>query len=72
MSRTGTSKAARLANISDKEAAKAFQKAEWQTLGQVESHLMMVKPGIRVNLSVPQHKKLSVGGHFARSSDMPG
>ena len=50
MSRTGTSKAARLANISDKEAAKAFQKAEWQTLGQVESHLMMVKPGIRVNL----------------------
>ena len=52
---------ARLANISGKEAAKAFEKAGWRALGQVGSHLVMVKPGVRVNLSIPQHKELSVG-----------
>ena len=51
----------RLANISGKEAVKAFQKAGWRSLGQVGSHLVMVKPGIRVNLSIPQHRELSVG-----------
>lgn len=51
----------RLANISGKAAAKAFERAGWQTLGQVGSHLVMVKPGIRVNLSIPQHKELSIG-----------
>ncbi|MBI4721646.1 MAG: type II toxin-antitoxin system HicA family toxin [Candidatus Stahlbacteria bacterium] len=52
---------ARLGNISGKEAVKVFQKAGWQSLGQVGSHLVMVKPGIRVNLSIPQHKELSIG-----------
>jgi len=51
----------KLANISGKEAAKAFEKAGWISLGQVGSHLVMVKPGIRVNLSIPQHKELAVG-----------
>jgi predicted RNA binding protein YcfA (HicA-like mRNA interferase family) len=51
----------KLANISGKDAAKAFQKAGWQTAGQVGSHLVLVKPGNRANLSVPQHKELSVG-----------
>ncbi len=51
----------RLTNISGKEAAKVFQKAGWQPIGQVGSHLVLVKPGVRVNLSVPQHKELSVG-----------
>jgi predicted RNA binding protein YcfA (HicA-like mRNA interferase family) len=51
---------ARLANISGKEAVKALQKAGWETAGQVGSHLVMTKPGLRVNLSVPQHKELSV------------
>ena len=51
----------KLANISGKEAAKAFEKAGWIPLGQVGSHLVMVKPGVRVNLSIPQHKELSVG-----------
>lgn len=52
---------AKLANISGKEAAKAFQKAGWQPIGQVGSHLVMIKPGVRANLSIPQHKELSVG-----------
>jgi predicted RNA binding protein YcfA (HicA-like mRNA interferase family) len=51
----------KLGNISGKEAVRAFQKAGWQTLGQVGSHLVMVKPDVRANLSVPQHKELSVG-----------
>ncbi|WKZ18474.1 MAG: type II toxin-antitoxin system HicA family toxin [Candidatus Jettenia sp. CY-1] len=51
----------RLGNISGKEAVKAFQKAGWQIMGQVGSHLIMPKPGIRVNLSILQHKELSIG-----------
>ncbi len=51
----------RLGNISGKEAVKAFQKAGWQIIGQVGSHLVMSKLGVRVNLSIPQHKELSVG-----------
>jgi predicted RNA binding protein YcfA (HicA-like mRNA interferase family) len=50
-----------LGNISGKEAVRGFQKAGWQTLGQVGSHLVMVKLGVRANLSIPQHKELSVG-----------
>lgn len=51
----------RLSNISGKEAAKAFSKGGWKKVGQVGSHLVMIKPGLRVNLSIPQHKELSVG-----------
>lgn len=51
----------RLNNISGKEAVKAFQRAGWNAVGQVGSHLVMTKPGLRVNLSIPQHKELSVG-----------
>ena len=51
----------RLANISGKEAVKAFQKAGWQIVGQVGSHIVLSKAGLRVNLSIPQHKELSIG-----------
>lgn len=51
----------KLGNVSGKEAAKAFQRAGWTPIGQVGSHLVLVKSGVRVNLSVPQHKELSVG-----------
>jgi hypothetical protein len=30
-------------------------------MGQVGSHLVMAKPGARANLSIPQHKELTVG-----------
>ena len=62
----------KLGNISGKEAVKAFQKTGWQPLGQVGSHVVMVKPGVRVNLSMPQHKELSVGTLRAliRSADL--
>jgi predicted RNA binding protein YcfA (HicA-like mRNA interferase family) len=51
----------RLANISGKEAVRAFERAGWRRLGQVGSHVVLVKEGVRANLSVPQHKELSIG-----------
>ena len=51
----------KLANISGKEAVKAFQKAGWQTRGQVGSHLVLTKAGIRTNLTIPQHPELAPG-----------
>lgn len=51
----------KLANISGKEAVKAFGKAGWILVGQVGSHCVMTKEGERANLSIPQHKELSVG-----------
>jgi predicted RNA binding protein YcfA (HicA-like mRNA interferase family) len=47
----------RLANISGEEAASAFGKAGWQVMGQVGSHLIMTKSGMRAKLSIPQHKR---------------
>ncbi len=51
----------KLGNISGKDAAKIFQKAGWTAVGQVGSHLVLVKAGVRANLSVPQHRELSIG-----------
>ena len=51
----------KLANISGRDAVKAFERAGWKVIGQVGSHVVLVKAGVRVNLSVPQHKELSVG-----------
>ena len=50
-----------LGNISGKEAVAAFVRAGWTVRGQVGSHVLLNRPGIRANLSVPQHKELSVG-----------
>jgi len=61
---------ARLANISGKEAAKAFEKAGWVAIGQVGSHLVLVQEGVRANLSIPQHKELSIGP-YEHSSETP-
>lgn len=51
----------RLNNISGKDAVRAFQRAGWQKIGQVGSHVIMVRADTKVNLSIPQHKELSVG-----------
>ena len=45
----------KLGNISGKDAVKVFQKLNWQQIGQVGSHVVMVKTEVRVNLSIPQH-----------------
>lgn len=51
----------KLANIPGKEAVKAFQKLGWEVRGQVGSHLVMTKAGIRHNLTIPQHSELAPG-----------
>ena len=51
----------RFGNVSGKDAVKAFERAGWIRIGQVGSHLVMSKPDIRVNLSIPQHKELATG-----------
>ncbi len=51
----------KLGNISGREAIAAFERAGWQCLGRVGNHVVLTKPGERANLSVPQHKELSVG-----------
>lgn len=51
----------RLGNISGKDAVKASAKAGRQVIGQVGSHVVMSKQSSRANLSIPQHKELSVG-----------
>lgn len=51
----------RFGNVSGKDAVKAFEKAGWVRIGQVGSHLVMSKPNIRVNLSIPQHGELATG-----------
>jgi predicted RNA binding protein YcfA (HicA-like mRNA interferase family) len=52
---------AKLANISGKQAVKTFKKYGWDVVGQVGSHVVMTKPGMKANLSVPQHKEVSIG-----------
>lgn len=48
-------------NISGKDVVSVFQKLGWQKIGQVGSHVVMVKAGMRANLSIPQHKEMSIG-----------
>jgi predicted RNA binding protein YcfA (HicA-like mRNA interferase family) len=50
-----------LANISGKEAVKAFLRAGWVREGQTGSHVMLTKEGERATLSVPQHRELKPG-----------
>ncbi|HPU85426.1 MAG TPA: type II toxin-antitoxin system HicA family toxin [Candidatus Latescibacteria bacterium] len=50
-----------LGNISGAEAVKVFRRFGWAVMGQVGSHVVLTKPGMKANLSVPQHKELSVG-----------
>jgi len=51
----------RLGNISGKDAVKAFEKAGWSSRGQVGSHRILTKVGVRSNLTVPMHPELAQG-----------
>lgn len=51
----------RFGNISGRSAAKAFERAGWRPIGQVGSHLVLVKAGSRANLAIPQHRELAPG-----------
>lgn len=52
---------ARLANISGKQAVKTFKKFGWNVVGQVGSNVVMTKHGMKANLSIPEHKEVSIG-----------
>ncbi|MCL6448756.1 MAG: type II toxin-antitoxin system HicA family toxin [Armatimonadetes bacterium] len=47
--------------ISGKEAARAFARAGWIYERKHGSHIIMIKPGLRANLSIPDHKTLDRG-----------
>ncbi len=47
--------------ISGKEALRAFSRAGWVLKRQRGSHMIMVKTGVRVSLSIPNHKVLDRG-----------
>ncbi len=48
--------------ISGMEAVKAFTKLGWHVERRAKgSHIIMKKPGMRITLSVPNHKQLDRG-----------
>ena len=51
----------KLGNISGKDAVKAFGKAGWLSRGQVGSHRVLTKSGVRSNLTVPMDVELAQG-----------
>ena len=50
-----------LANISGKEAVKAFLRAGWVREGQTGSHVLLTKDRHRATLSIPQHREIKPG-----------
>lgn len=47
--------------VSGRGARRAFEKAGWVFNRQRSSHMILVKPGVPVNLSVPDHRELDRG-----------
>lgn len=47
--------------ISGREAVRAFEKAGWVVAWQKGSHIILIKSGVPVNLSIPNHKQLDRG-----------
>lgn len=48
--------------VSGKEAIRAFEKAGWRVERRAKSrHIIMKKVGMRVTLSIPEHKVLDKG-----------
>ena len=52
---------AKLPLVSGAKAAKAFSKVGWITARQTGSHLIMIKQGCMVTLSVPMHSEINKG-----------
>ena len=47
--------------VSGRAAVRAFEKAGWIVARHRASHIALIKPGIPVNLSNPDHKQLDRG-----------
>ena len=51
----------RLPVLSGRDAARVFGKFGWQIIHQAGSHIILVKPGETVTLSVPEHREVAKG-----------
>jgi predicted RNA binding protein YcfA (HicA-like mRNA interferase family) len=51
----------RLPVMSGREVVRAFEKHGWEVARQRDSHIIMVKAGQNVTLSVPDHKEVARG-----------
>lgn len=47
--------------VSGREARRAFEKAGWFFNRQRASHMILVKPNVPINLSIPDHRELDRG-----------
>jgi predicted RNA binding protein YcfA (HicA-like mRNA interferase family) len=47
--------------ISGRQARRAFERAGWTFNRQRGSHMILIKTGISVNLSIPDHRELDRG-----------
>lgn len=47
--------------LSGAQVVRAFEKAGWRTDRQRGSHVVMLRDGMNVSLSVPQHRELAPG-----------
>jgi len=52
---------AKLPVILGAKAVRVFEKAGWRQDRQRGSHVVMLRPGSNVSLSVPQHRELAPG-----------
>ena len=47
--------------LSGREVARVFERFGWQAVRQASSHIILVKAGEVVTLSVPDHKEVAKG-----------
>lgn len=52
---------AKLPVISGRDAARAFGRFGWIIARQASSHIILIKPGEPMTLSVPNHKEVAKG-----------
>ena len=52
---------ARLPVVSDRQAVRALERAGWEHVRTKGDHMILVKSGVRANLSVPDHPELYRG-----------
>ena len=52
---------ARLPVVSGRQAVRAFERAGWEHVRTKGDHMILVKTGVRANLSVPDHSELDRG-----------
>ena len=51
----------KLPTLSGKKVVRAFENAGWQVVRQRGSHVILIKEGSHITLSVPDHKQVAKG-----------